>query len=175
MPEPVFSTRRMTLRLPRISDAPQLLSLVNQADFIANIRDKNIHTIEDAEHEITDVMLGHYREHGFCLYAMDLGNEPMIGLCGLIKRPELAIPDIGFAIRSEFQNKGLVTEAGVAVLQHAFVDLKLATIAAIVRPDNLASISVIDKLGMRFVDGIQLYDNEPRLKYFELSANQYLT
>ena len=173
MSDLALSTARLTLRKPTPADAPQLLRLFNQADFIANIRDKNIRTEEQAIEEINNVILNHYDEHGFCLMSMDTADEQCIGMCGLVKRPALDIPDIGFAILSEFQNHGYVTEASFAVLEHGFNELGLEKLAAIVNPDNMASISVITKLGMPFIKGIQIEENEPRLKYFELTCSAF--
>ena len=172
MPDIITHTNRITLRLPENKDAPEMIKLFNQQDFIDNIRDKDIKTIAAAEHEV-QVMHKHQREHGFSLYMMDTDSETAIGVCGLVKRPELDIPDIGFAIRTEFQNQGFVTEAGKAVLKHSFEQLNLKTIAAIAKPDNLPSIAVINKMGFDFIDGIQLNDHEPQLKYFELQGQQY--
>lgn len=173
MSEPTLTTKRLTLRIPSPADAPQLLKLFNQADFIANIRDKNIRTEAQAVSEIENVIHTHYRDNGFCLMSMDTTDDKCIGMCGLVKRPALAIPDIGFAILSAHQNKGYVTEASRAVLAHGFNDLDLDTIAAIVNPDNMASISVITKLGMPFIKGIQLDEGEPQVKYFELTREAY--
>ena len=165
----VLNTDRMTLRVPDKADAPALLNLYNQTDFIDNIRDKNIRTVAEAEDEVENLILPHYQEHGFCLYAMDYNEHRCIGLAGLIKRPELAVPDLGYATRSEFQGLGLTTEACRAVVIHAGKSLGLRKLAAIVNPDNMASITVLNKSGFAFVDGMQLEENGPLLKYFELN------
>ena len=174
MSETTITTRRLTLRIPCKADAPQLLKLFNQADFIANIRDKNIRTQAQAVEEIDHVIHTHFIDNGFCLMSIDTTEVKCIGMCGLVKRPALAVPDIGFALLSEHQNKGYVTEASRAVLSYGFNELKLSSIAAIVNPDNMASIAVITKLGMPFIKGIQLDEGEPQVKYFELTREAYL-
>ena len=173
MSELTLHTQRLTLRKPTVTDASQLLQLFNQPDFIENIRDKHIRTEQQAIAEIEQVLLPHYDKYGFCLLSMDTAEEACIGMCGLVKRPALNIPDIGFAILSEHQNKGYVTEASVAVLEHGFNVLNLETIAAIVNPDNMASISVITKLDMSFIRGMQLDDDDAQVKYFELTRSAF--
>ena len=165
----VLETARMTLRVPDKADAQALLSLYNQDDFIDNIRDKNIRTVAEAEEEIEKLILPHYKEHGFCLYAMDYDGHRCIGLTGLVKRPELDLPDLGYATRSEFQGLGLTTEACRGVVLYAGKTLGLKKLAAIVNPDNMASITVLNKSGFAFVDGFQMEENGPLLKYFELN------
>ena len=164
----ILETARLVLRVPDKSDAEQLLALYNQADFINNIRDKNIRTIAESEEEIENLILPHFEEHGFCLYAMDYDEQRCIGLCGLIKRPELALPDLGYATLSGFQGQGLTTEACQAIVAYAKNTLGLTKVAAIVNPDNMASIVVLNRTGFGFIDGIQMEENGPLLKYFEL-------
>jgi len=163
----LIKSTRLSLRVPDEEDAQALLALLNQEDFILNIRDKEIRTIAQAKQNIIDEILPHFKAHGFCLYAMDTDQDRFIGLCGLIKRPELDIPDIGYALRTEFQNKGYVTEAGKAVRDYAFNQLTLDKFAAICNPENLASIAVLNKIGMRFVKGFHMESDNKMLKYFE--------
>ena len=167
----ILRTSRLTLRVPDMADAEPLLELYNQRDFIDNIRDKNIRTIAEAEEEINNLILPHFKEHGFCLYAMDYQSYRCVGLCGIIKRPELEHPDLGYATLADFQRLGLTTEACQGVVRHAQENLGLNTLAAIVNPDNMASITVLNRAGFGFVDGMQLEENGPLLKYFELSLS----
>ena len=169
-----IKTQRLNLRLAVASDAPNMLKLFNQADFIANIRDKKLRSVAEVEKEINGLMKKHQEDHGFSMYVMDTSDTACIGLCGLVKRDELDIPDIGFAILSDYQGMGYVKEAGQAVLNHGFNTLNLDKIAAIVKPDNMPSIAVINSLGLGFVKGFQLKPEEPNLKYFELSKSTYL-
>lgn len=173
MLEPL-KTNRLTLRQVAHSDAPALLKLYNQQDFIINIRDKGLRTVEQVEKDIQDVMLPHYQNHGFGLYAIDTDDSSCIGLCGLVRRPELTIPDVGFAMRTDFQGRGFVTEACRSILDDSFQRLAIERVAAIVRPDNLASIHVIQAIGMKYTKAFQLEADGPQLKYFELQAVDHL-
>jgi RimJ/RimL family protein N-acetyltransferase len=60
--------------------------------------------------------------------------------------------EIGFRIKKKFWNRGFSTEAGLALIQHGFETVGLKRIIAIVRPDNLASQSVIKKIGLTYED-----------------------
>ena len=57
--------------------------------------------------------------------------------------------EIGFRLKKKFWSQGYSTEVGKAVLQHGFITVGLNRIIAITRPDNLASQSVIKKIGLR--------------------------
>ena len=169
-----ITTQRIVLRQPELKDAAQLLKLFNQADFIDNIRDKNIRTIADAEQEVEQNISSHFERFGFSMMSMDVKEQSCIGMCGLIKRDELEVPDIGFAILSEYQNNGLVSEAATAIIRFGFNELKLKRIGAIVKPDNMASIRVITKLGLSFVKGIRLTPEDNLVKYFEITQQEYI-
>jgi RimJ/RimL family protein N-acetyltransferase len=61
------------------------------------------------------------------------------------------IPDFGlfYAIRPDCQRRGYAAEAASALILYAFEHLHLAHIVATTTRDNLASIGVMRKLGMR--------------------------
>ena len=82
-------------------------------------------------------------------------DEPM-GFCGLFKRDYLEDPDIGFGLLPEFCRSGYACEAARAVLDEARDDLGLRRVTAIVSPDNAASIGLIDKLGLEFVERMRV-------------------
>ncbi len=75
-------------------------------------------------------------------------NE-FIGWYILKHLPDDGEVEIGFRIKKKFWGKGYSTEAGLALLKHGFETVGLDRIAAIVRPDNLASQAVIKKIGLK--------------------------
>ena len=54
------------------------------------------------------------------------------------------------------EGQGFATEASKVVIQFAREVLDLSTLAGITKPDNIASISVLTKLGMEFEQSIKL-------------------
>ena len=67
-----------------------------------------------------------------------------------------------------------MTEAAHEVLRYAFEDLQLQRLAGLVKPDNMASIRILTKLNMKFIKGFKIVDDEPQVKYFELTRDAYL-
>lgn len=57
--------------------------------------------------------------------------------------------EIGWAIGHAQQGKGYATEAGRALLAHAFQALKAHRVIATCQPENIASWRVAEKLGLR--------------------------
>src|SRR5262249_12570026 len=68
---------------------------------------------------------------------------------------------IGYAIAPAFWGNGYATEAAARILKYAFKTLEMSWIGAVVRPDNTASVRVLQKFRFRRVgprkdDGLNL-------------------
>ena len=73
-----------------------------------------------------------------------------VGCCGLKPRlPSQSVLELGFHLRPEHWGKGYATEAGRAVVTHAFGHLGAASLFAGHHPDNAASGGALLKLGFR--------------------------
>ena len=59
-------------------------------------------------------------------------------------------PEIHYALSRAWWFAGLATEAARASLWYGFEKLQLTEIIALVRPENVASIHVLKKLGLKF-------------------------
>jgi ribosomal-protein-alanine N-acetyltransferase len=57
--------------------------------------------------------------------------------------------DIGYVMNRQFWNKGLMSEAASAVLEYGFKNLDLHRIYALSRVENVASIKLLKKIGMK--------------------------
>lgn len=94
---------------------------------------------------------GHYAERGFGLWAMDAKDTgELLGDCGLIPQVVDGNPEVevGWHVRRSHWRRGLATEAGAACCRHAFEELGLARLISLIRPENVPSRGVAEKLGM---------------------------
>lgn len=148
---PILQTERLTLCHLTVNDAPFIFELLNDPDFLNFIGDRGIRTPNDAKNYIQTGPINSYEQHGFGLYLVRLkeGKTPT-GLCGLLKRETLDDVDIGYAFLPEFRGKGYAFESAAAILKYGRTVLHLDRIVAITSPDNLASIKVLEKLGLQF-------------------------
>ncbi|NNE70639.1 MAG: GNAT family N-acetyltransferase [Rhodothermales bacterium] len=144
-----LETKRLRIRLLSEDDAPFILQHLNQPSFIENIRDSGVRTLDDARRYLREGALASYAKFGFGLYLVEVkeSGEP-IGMCGLLQRPDLAHPDIGFALDPPFWGVGYGLEAAEAVLDHAFTELAATEILAITSLGNQRSARLLEKLGM---------------------------
>lgn len=58
--------------------------------------------------------------------------------------------EIFYGLSNEYWGQGLATEAAKAMLHYGFDIIGLKRIIAVVKPDNIASRKVIEKIGMKF-------------------------
>ena len=153
----VCETERLLLRLLSTDDAAFILRLVNEPSFLQNIGDKSVRNLEDAAQYILQWPMKSYEQNGFGLWLVALKDTlTPIGICGLIKREGLDDPDVGYAFLPEFWKQGYAIEAASATMLYSKEMLGINRIVAITAPDNLASIRVLNKLGLTFEKMVKL-------------------
>lgn len=162
-----IESERLIIRPLTIDDAPFILELLNDPDFIQNIADRGVRTIEDAVRYIENGPLTSYQKNGFGLSCVTLKESGTpIGMCGLIKRDVLDDVDIGYALLERYRGKGYAVEAAGAVLNHGLQTLGLPRVVAIIAPENDASARVLEKIGLRYEKTIHLPDHGGDSKFF---------
>ena len=157
----ILETERLILREIAENDAEFMLDLLNQPSFIKYIGDRNVRTVEAAREFIETRYRKSYAENGFGLYAVELkagavrnpqlrSPNPLIGICGFVKRDTLPDADIGFAFLPQFERQGYAFESASAVLRYGKEKLGLRRVLAITTPDNESSGRLLAKLGFAF-------------------------
>jgi len=164
---PVIETARLVLREAALDDAPFMLELLNSRGFIEGIADRGVRTVDAARAYIDERVLTAYRELGYGMWVVTpKGLADAVGLAGLVKRDVLPHVDVGYAFLERAWGRGYATEAAAAVLDYARGVLGLETVAAITSPGNLASQKVLKKIGLRFVEMLDLPGWEEPSAYF---------
>lgn len=149
------------------ADAPFIIELLNEPDFIRHIADRGVRDIVGAEKYLSDGPLKSYAAHGYGLYkvALKASGEPL-GMCGLIRRDTLDFPDLGYAFLARHYRRGYASEAGAAVLSHARAEQNVTTVVAITSLDNDGSIRVLENLGFRPEGVIDVPGYDTPSRYF---------
>ena len=85
--------------------------------------------------------------HGFSKWIiLERRSGRAIGDSGLLELQEYGWIDLGFRLASPYWGKGLATEAAAAWVRAAFDDYHIERLTALVHPENVASIRVLEKL-----------------------------
>lgn len=108
------------------------------------------HTRQDVERELTE-HIKHQASLGWSFWALeDRDTGRLIGDCGLQplehRGPEV---ELGYDLHPSAWGRGLATEAAREVMRQAFGSLGLDHVVAVVKPENLASQRVLEKVGLR--------------------------
>jgi RimJ/RimL family protein N-acetyltransferase len=161
-----LSTERLVLTELDDDDAPFILELLNDPEWIRYIGDRKLRTLDDARTYLRNGPIAMYAREGFGLYRTALAHDDTpIGLCGLIRRPALDDVDIGFAFLPAYRGCGYALESAAAVLDHAQA-LGLPRVVALVSPDNDRSAALLARLGFARERSIRLPDDDATLDLF---------
>ncbi|PTT77151.1 MULTISPECIES: GNAT family N-acetyltransferase [unclassified Chryseobacterium] len=148
----ILETERLILRELNSNDALSFYDLNNNPNVIKYTGNVPFQSVEEAR----DFLLNYrdYDENGFGRWAViekTTGN--FLGWCGLKYSKETDETDIGFRFFEEYWNKGFATESAKACLEYGFNEFHLSKIVGRVMAENIASIKVLEKLGL-------VYDRE---------------
>jgi len=91
------------------------------------------------------------QQHGFCLGPLvEQASGRLIGQAGLQYLGTTGDVEIGWWLTPHHWGRGLGSEVAHAILQFAFGTAKLRRVVAIAHPENVASIRIMQKMGMMF-------------------------
>jgi RimJ/RimL family protein N-acetyltransferase len=110
---------------------------------------------------------GRYQQYGYGYWlTLDRATGEPVGQIGVVPQTVDAEDEVGLGwiIHRPFWRRGYASEAGRACLAWAFEHTDADRVIALVRPDNMPSIGVAEKLGMK-CDGRTHYHDFEHLIY----------
>jgi len=115
--------------------------------------------------ELIQASLTSFSVRGFGQWvAEEARTHALVGFCGLRPVDDLGEIEILYGLVRERWGRGLATEAGHAVLDHAFLGAGLPRVIGRTDSPNLASARVLERLGMGF-EGERIVHGRPTLHY----------
>lgn len=100
-----------------------------------------------------------HEQQRFSIYPVLLkGNDAIVGHCGLnhLERgPEI---EIVYLFDDAYWSQGFATEIAAAVLERAFEVTNIERIVAVAFPQNVRSIAVLERIGMRSIGAARHFD-----------------
>lgn len=110
--------------------------------------DQPFASVEDAAHFLRNYP--DYRKNGYGRWAvLEKESGEFLGWCGLKRHPDHTI-DIGYRFFRKHWGKGYATESAQSCLTYGFEVLGLDEIIAHVERNNIASVRVLEKIGLRY-------------------------
>ncbi|MGH9865766.1 MAG: GNAT family N-acetyltransferase [Candidatus Acidiferrales bacterium] len=145
----VFETERLVLRHMAPDDADALLAVLG--DPVAMKYYPSAFHRDDVTRWI-EWCVKSYAENGYGLYAMVLKKtNTVIGDCGHARQEVEGQTEIeiGHHVQQEHWCKGYATEAARGALEYGFETLCAKRLISLIRPENIPSRRVAEKMGMR--------------------------
>ena len=147
----ILETPRLILRRFTEADAPLILQLNSDPDVVKYVHEPVLQTEEEAREIIVSIILPQY-ELNLGRWAMHTkADNEFIGWCGLKYLPKKDEIDLGYRLYKKCWGKGYATEAATHALEYGFNALKIPLITGKAHVDNIASLKILEKIGMKFI------------------------
>lgn len=169
----ICETERLILREFVEDDAGAFLRLNSDPLVTRYTGDKPPASLEEARTILRDYPIADYGKYGFGRWAVILKSTgELIGFSGLKYLDDLKEVDVGYRLLSAYWGIGLATESARPAMAYGFGKLALERIIGLVEPENVASVKVLQKLGLSYI-GKTEYRNNTVAKY-ALDRSDYL-
>jgi RimJ/RimL family protein N-acetyltransferase len=140
-----LETRRLRLRPVDAGDIDDLVAL-HEDPLVARYMGVRDHDWYEARIKASAEEWAQ-RGHGLTA-VLARGDGRFLGRTGLKYWPQFDETELGWVLRPEARGRGFATEAAGAVLRWGLEQFAPPYFTAMIRPDNVASIAVAERLGM---------------------------
>ncbi|MEH2284512.1 MAG: GNAT family N-acetyltransferase [Nostoc sp.] len=165
---PDIETARLQLRHFSLKDFDYLFRLYSDVEVMRYLSPR---TREQTQASLSK-HIQQWQHHNFGMWAViHKETSAMIGRCGLGFLENTPEVEIGYVFDKSYWNMGLATEASLATLKFGFGKVKLDRIVAIAHPENLASVRVIQKVGMKYEKNASYYGHD--VVYYAISHTEW--
>ena len=165
-------THGLILRPHRESDAPFMFHLNSDPEVtkftgdgaLASV-DKAVQMIQSLRSQFEEKQMGRF------IVINPLTEKPM-GWCGLKYLEDLKEVDLGYRFLKEHWGHGYASDTSHTCLQYGFKQLQLKRIIATVIPQNIGSVKVLTKMGLKKVAVV--IDGGEECDRYEITLEDYL-
>lgn len=165
----ILSTNRLFLREMGEDDLPFLKEIFDEASAMT------FYPMAQKQ-EKAKIWIGHmldsYKKDGFGTWLCFLKKDKkFIGQCGIMKNEISGKQEIelGYTTLIKYWNQGFATEAAAACINHAFKNLDISKIVSLIEKENVASVIIAEKLGMKKTHRVERWDKITDLYSIERS------
>ena len=160
----ILQTERLLLRELNPDDAENFYKLNLNPNVIKYTGNSAFKDIDEAKEFLENYQ--DYKLNGFGRWAViEKSTNEFLGWCGLKYDKNLDETDIGFRFFEEHWNKGLATESAKACINFGFENLNLKSIVGRAMSENIASIKVLEKIGLKFEKEFDFDENNKGVIY----------
>ena len=167
--EPLL-TERLILRPFSLDNAKDIYELNGDPNVLKYTGDQPFGSIEEAREFISNYNhFEKWKRGRWCVFLRE--NNTFIGWCGLKYHEDTGETDLGYRFKKAFWGKGYGTEAASICIKDGFTRLHLQRIYAEAYTENIGSIRIMEKVGMKFLKETLLV-GEPGVIYEIFNPNK---
>jgi ribosomal-protein-alanine N-acetyltransferase len=157
---PEIVTRNLILRRINPVEAKNFFEIMSDEQVMQYYDDETFENIQQAADQIAAWENG-YQARRTIRWGIHLKDDDrLIGTCGFYGiHPWHRRAGIGYELGRSHWRKGIMTEALQAIIETGFREMGLNRIEAVVMPENLASIKLLEKLGFWHEGTLKEYEN----------------
>jgi [ribosomal protein S5]-alanine N-acetyltransferase len=169
--KPMLETERLVLRplsadeadsLHRISNEPNVLLYLWDNELVSEATIKSL--IAQSDRMFSKEKIG--------VFSIRMrGRDDLLGFCGFVRLGGMEESELWYELTQKVWGRGLATEAARACVRYAFEDVGMERVIAGADAPNTASLRVIEKLGMKYLDNIS--PSAPGEPYFVLYREDF--
>lgn len=168
MNTPEIETEHLRLRKFTHDDIPALLEILQDREVNRFLPWFPLESMKDAQLFFETRYLSVYEQPNGYAYAVCLKNDDTP--VGYINADSSPSHDLGYGLRKEYWNRGIITEAGKALVNQIRTDGIFPFLTATHDVNNTASGKVMEKLGMTYMYS---YEELWQPKNFKVTFRMY--
>ena len=153
-------TERLVLRMFREDDLDQYAAMTADAEVTRYLGDGSTLSRADAWRQMA-MILGHWQLKGYGMWAAEEASTGRLaGRIGFFNPEGWPGFELGWTLAREFWGRGYATEAARAALDYCFDEMGRERVISLIRPANLPSVRVAERLGERLERSVELHGGE---------------
>ena len=175
MREVAIETARLQLRLPRLEDATGAAGLLGDPEVMRFLGGETVPA--EAVPEVVAKWIARWDDNGCGPFSLVRREDGCwLGRSGILvwdvrtwthttfaAAGEHAQPELGWALARAHWGSGYATEAALAVREWAYGELDVRRLVSVIRPDNVRSQRLAERLGATPGETVSLFDGGPHV------------
>lgn len=147
---PILHTERLTLKQATLEDAPSLLSLKSNQEFMKFLGQYPMKHVNEAEDYIRRNLDGFANKKGIQWKLCEHDNDRFLGYLGFWNiEYDHYRTEVGYGLHPDFQGKGYMKEGLKAMIHYMMTVMNIHHIKADIDPLNISSRNVLLSVGFR--------------------------
>lgn len=160
---PELETERLRLRALRLDDLDAFARMYADPE-VMRFLEQGAPLDRAAAFRAIAAHLGHWQLRGFGQWALeDRATGAFIGRAGLWQPEGWPGLEVGWVLDRAAWGHGYATEAGHAAIDYAFEVLQADEVISLIRPQNIGSIRVAERLGESYQRDVALFGEVARV------------